>query len=119
MKDRLVPAQGGSANFGDSRVTVTLGTASGGRLAFSPAWGWRGPPGRTCGGGDGGDGGAGGRLRSSPCSLCPGKCLRRRQGSGRWGRSSEVQTGVRVPRPVEYPASPGAGPNTASRLLAA
>lgn len=43
MKDRLVPAQGGSANFGDSRVTVTLGTASGGPPGVLPGVGLAGP----------------------------------------------------------------------------
>lgn len=106
MRDGLLPAQGGSPNFGDSQAMVTLGAVSG-AARRSPQRGVSGPPGRTCGGGDGGGGGRWRGLAFLPLSgALPtgGESLPQRSNSG----SPACE---RVTRPSGRGARPGAGPD--------
>lgn len=116
MRDGLVPAWGGSPNFGDSQAAATLGVVSGAaRPSPRRGTGWARLAGRAGAGTAEGEGGGEGQ----PSSLCQAKRLRPaakvfgraaagpetggRAGAGRgWGRGrahlAAPECRVRLPR---------------------
>ena len=110
MRDGLLSAQGGSPNFSDLQMSVTLGAVSG-AAPRRPPHGAGGA--RLAGRAGAGTAGREGGGEGSPSSLCQEKRLRPAASvSCRAGASPEALAGARVTRPRGHGARPGAGPHT-------
>ena len=119
MRDGLVPAWGGSPNFGDSQAAATLGAVSGAGQPSPRRWtGGARLAGRAGAGTAEGEGGGEGQ----PSSLCQAKRLRpAAKVSGRAGSGPETRrAGGRRSRLGAGPGAPGSArmPRAAAQGLA-